>query len=47
MKSVEDLDVFKLAHEVTLEIYSLTNNFPVDFTNKKSLNVYTNELNGG
>jgi four helix bundle protein len=28
MKSVEDLDVFKLAHEVTLEIYSLTNNFP-------------------
>ncbi|MEW6621098.1 MAG: four helix bundle protein [bacterium] len=28
MKSVEDLDVFRLAHEVTLEIYSLTNNFP-------------------
>lgn len=28
MKSVEELDVFKLAHEITLEIYRLTNNFP-------------------
>jgi len=28
MKSVEDLDVFKLSHEITLDIYSLTNNFP-------------------
>jgi four helix bundle protein len=29
MKSVEDMDVFKLAHEITLEIYELTNSFPV------------------
>ena len=28
MKSVEDLDVFKLAHELTIEIYCLTKNFP-------------------
>jgi four helix bundle protein len=28
MKSVEDLDVFKLSHEITLEIYNLTNDFP-------------------
>ena len=28
MKSVEELDVFQLAHEITLEIYRLTNNFP-------------------
>ena len=28
MKSVEDLDVFKLAHEITLEIYHLTDKFP-------------------
>jgi len=28
MKSVEDLDVFKFAHEITLEIYNLTNKFP-------------------
>ena len=28
MKSVEDLDVFKLAHELTMEVYRLTENFP-------------------
>jgi len=28
VKSVEELDVFQLAHEITLEIYRLTNNFP-------------------
>jgi len=28
MKSVEDLDVFKMAHEITLEIYRLTEKFP-------------------
>jgi four helix bundle protein len=28
MKSVEDLDVFKLSHKITLDIYSLTNSFP-------------------
>jgi len=28
MKSVEDLDVFKLSHEMTLEIYKITKMFP-------------------
>jgi four helix bundle protein len=28
MKSVEDLDVFKLAHQLTLKIYSATKSFP-------------------
>ncbi|MBI2987469.1 MAG: four helix bundle protein [Deltaproteobacteria bacterium] len=28
MKSVEDLDVFKLAHELTLRIYKVTADFP-------------------
>jgi len=28
MKSVEDLDVFKLAHEITIEVYNLTKDFP-------------------
>ena len=28
MKSVEDLDVFKLAHQLTLEIYRFTATFP-------------------
>lgn len=28
MKSVEDLDVFKLAHQLTLKIYQLTTVFP-------------------
>ena len=28
VKSVEDLDVFKLAHQLTLEIYRLTATFP-------------------
>ena len=28
MKSVEDLDVFKLSHSLTLEIFGLTKTFP-------------------
>ncbi|MBW2058984.1 MAG: four helix bundle protein [Deltaproteobacteria bacterium] len=28
MKSVKELDVFKLAHEMALEIYGITRNFP-------------------
>jgi four helix bundle protein len=28
MKSVEDLDVFKLAHELALNTYSTTKGFP-------------------
>ena len=28
MNRVEDLDVFKLAHELALKIYSTTKNFP-------------------
>jgi len=28
LKSVEDLDVFKLSHEMTLAIYKMTKNFP-------------------
>ncbi|MBI5235217.1 MAG: four helix bundle protein [Deltaproteobacteria bacterium] len=28
VKSVEELDVFKLAHELTLDIYRVTNDFP-------------------
>jgi len=30
MKSVEELDVFKLAHEITLAVYQLTKAFPED-----------------
>ena len=30
MKSVEDLDVFKLAHELTLKVYEVTKEFPVE-----------------
>jgi len=30
MKSVEELDVFKLSHEMTLQIYKLTKNFPAE-----------------
>ena len=30
MKSVEELDVFKLAHEMTLRIYQITKNFPAE-----------------
>jgi four helix bundle protein len=30
MKSAEDLDVFKLAHELTLRVYRLTEDFPKD-----------------
>ncbi|MGE5302580.1 MAG: four helix bundle protein [Alphaproteobacteria bacterium] len=28
MKSVEDLDVFKLAHQLALKTYAVTSNFP-------------------
>jgi len=28
IKDISDLEVFKLAHDVTLEIYKITNNFP-------------------
>lgn len=34
-KSVEDLDVFKLAHELTLRIYKITEAFP----NKETFNL--------
>ena len=30
MKSVEDLDVFKLAHQLALKTYSTTKSFPRD-----------------
>ena len=30
MKCVEDLDVFKLAHEMALKIYAITQSFPDD-----------------
>jgi hypothetical protein len=32
MKSVEDLDVFKLAHQLALKIYSVTKTFPREET---------------
>jgi four helix bundle protein len=32
MKSVEDLDVFKLAHHLALKIYSVTKTFPKEET---------------
>jgi four helix bundle protein len=32
MKSVEDLDVFKLAHELALKTYAVTTNFPKEET---------------
>lgn len=30
MKSIEDLDVFKKAHKLTLEIYKITSSYPKD-----------------
>ena len=30
MRSVEELDVFKLSHEMTLRVYQLTKSFPND-----------------
>ncbi len=30
MKNVEDLDVFKKAHQLTLKLYKITNSFPSD-----------------
>ena len=36
MNSVEDLDVFKLAHELALKIYSVTKNFPGEETYSRS-----------
>jgi hypothetical protein len=35
MKSVEDLDVFKLAHQLALKIYSTTKGFPREETDLK------------
>ena len=32
MKSVEDLDVFKVAHQLALKIYSVTKTFPREET---------------
>ncbi len=32
MKTVEDLDVFKLAHQLALKTYSVTKNFPREET---------------
>jgi four helix bundle protein len=32
MTSVEDLDVFKLAHQLALKVYSVTRNFPKEET---------------
>ncbi len=32
MKSVEELDVFKLAHALTLKVYEITANFPKEET---------------
>jgi four helix bundle protein len=32
MNSVEELDVFKLAHELALKVYSVTKNFPKEET---------------
>lgn len=30
MKSIDELDVFKLAHQMTLKIYEITKSFPSD-----------------
>ena len=35
MKSVEDLDVFKLAHHLALKTYSATKGFPREETDLK------------
>ena len=32
MNSVEDLDVFKLAHQLTIKIYAVTKTFPKEET---------------
>ncbi len=53
MNSVEDLDVFKLAHELALKIYSITKSFPkeetyslVDQTRRAAASVGANLFEG-
>ena len=53
MKSVEDLDVFKLAHGITLEIYRITDNYPdcekyglVSQIRRSSMSTPTNLMEG-
>jgi len=50
MKSVEDLDVFKLAHQLALKTYSTTKVFPREETfslvDQVQANCWDNDLNG-
>ena len=53
MNSVEDLDVFKLAHQLGLKVYSVTKNFPkeetyslVDQTRRAAASVGANLFEG-
>ena len=49
MKSVEDLDVFKLAHQLALKIYSTTKSFPgqrLSVSWKDSSLVMPSDING-
>ncbi len=51
---VEDLDVFKLSHELTLQVYKVTENFPDDERfgltsqmRRSSASIPTNLMEGG
>jgi four helix bundle protein len=53
MNSVEDLDVFKLAHQLALKVYSITKTFPkketyslVDQTRRAAASVGANLFEG-
>jgi hypothetical protein len=50
MKSVEDLDVFKLAHQLALKTYSTTKTFPsaetFSLVDQVQANCWDNDLNG-
>lgn len=53
MNSVEDLDVFKLSHQLALQIYSVTKSFPrqemyslVDQMRRAAISVGTNLMEG-
>lgn len=54
MKSVEDLDVYKMSHELTLEIYKLTGMFPetekyglISQMRRASMSIPMNLMEGG
>ena len=54
MKAIEDLDVFKKAHDVTLSIYGITSQYPKEETyglvsqmRRAALSINSNLIEGG